>query len=510
MSETEGRGTRPTTSGTPGVDAARQEDTPYADALVAYARRSPGRYNVPGHKAAASINPALAEVFGERALIMDIPPIIDGIDAGEEPSPFELSQQLAAEAWGARRTWFLFNGASAANHAICMALRHFGRDVVVQRNVHTSTIDGLIASGLRPTFAFPEVDARVGIAHCLRPEELDRALREAQTAHAAIVVSPTYYGFSADLAGLREVARSHGVTLVVDEAWGAHFAFSPRLPQDALSAGADLVVSSTHKMLGSLTQSAMLHSGRDGEIDDATIDRAVSLLESTSPSAILAGSLDLARRRAAVEGEALLRATIDAAAVIRQSIEAIPGLATLDDRQIGSFGIAGFDPLRVTIDLSGSGRDARLVNRRLNDKHAVFLELISERALVAILGIGEGVGDAQRLVAGLRESLSVLEPSPSGRSFALPHPGLLRVTPRAAYFSPTTAIDASHAEGRIAAETLAVYPPGVPNVLPGEVITAQNLEHVLRAHAGGLTVRGPADRSLRTIRVIATPHPDAA
>lgn len=489
-----------------GACVESQQNAPYVDALVDHARRSPGRYNVPGHKAAGSINAALAEVFGERALAMDIPPIVDGVDAGAAPTPLERSQRLAAAAWRARRTWFLANGASAANHAICLALRHYGRDVVVQRNMHTSTIDGLIASGLHPTFALPEVDVRLGMAHCLRPEELDRALTQAATARAAIVVSPTYFGFSADLAGLREVADRHGVALIVDEAWGAHFAFSPLLPQDAVSAGADLVVSSTHKMLGSLTQSAMLHSGPHCALDDAVIDRAVSLLESTSPSALLAGSLDLARRRAATEGEALLEQTIEAAAVIRREVDSIPGLTALDERQIGSFGVAGFDPLRVTIDLTGSGRDGREINHRLNDTHDVFLELISEPVLVAILGMGEGVADADRLLAGLRESLEAVEPAASvGRAFGLPDPGRLQITPRDAYFSPTTALKASCAQGRIAAETLSVYPPGIPNIMPGEVITEENLEHILRAHAGGLTVRGPADRSLQTIRVVAEP-----
>jgi arginine decarboxylase len=486
-----------------------QSAVPYVEALRAHAARSPARYNVPGHQAILDDNRALADAFGEQALVMDIPPIIDGIDAGARPTPFERSQQLAAHAWGARRTWFLANGASSANHAICIALRHICKSVVVQRNVHTSTVDGLIASGLVPTFAVPEVDERLGIAHCLTPAELERALREAPDARAAIVVSPTYYGFSADLAGLREVTARHGVALVVDEAWGAHFAFSRRLPPSALSQGADLVVSSTHKMLGSLTQSAMLHAGSSVVLDDVTIDRAVSLLESTSPSALLAGSLDIARRRAAIEGEALLTRAITAAAAIRLSIDSIPGLSTLAGDQIGSFGIAGFDPLRITIDASGSRRGGGEINRRLNHAHGVFLELVSERVLVAILGMGARDVDGGRLIGGLRETLSKLEPDDglSEGEFGLPPSGELQMSPRDAFFAPTVAVPAAQAQGHVAAETLAVYPPGIPNVLPGERISSANLDHILAAHARGLTVRGPANRTLETIRVVAGSSP---
>lgn len=480
-----------------------QTQTPYLDALVAHARSMPGRYNVPGHQASALRDPALVQAFGERALVMDIPPIIDGIDAGAVPTPFDCAQRLAADAWGARRTWFLTNGASAANHAICVALRQVGRAVVVQRNVHSSTVDGLIASGLVPSFAVPEVDERLGIAHCLSPATLGSALERAPDACAAIVVSPTYYGFGADLVGLREVATAHGVALIVDEAWGSHFAFSPRLPQSAISAGADLVVSSTHKMLGSFTQSAMLHAGAGEILDDVSIDRAVSMLESTSPSALLTGSLDAARRRAAVYGEDLLSGTVDAAAEIRRAIDGIPGLVALGGDQCGSFGIAGFDPLRVAIDVSGSGRSGHAINRRLNAVHGVFLELVSERVLVAILGMGAQAVDAARLLQALAETLEALSPSdPTAGRFTLPDAGEFVMTPREAFFAASRAVDAGSAAGRVAAEALAVYPPGIPNVLPGERLTVRNLEHVQAARGRGLTVRGPADRSLQTIRVV--------
>jgi lysine decarboxylase len=481
-----------------------QTQAPYLDALCAHADRHPTSFNVPSHHGRADLSPALAHAFGERTLAMDVPPIIEGIDAGPQPTPFERAQRLAAAAWGARRTWFLANGASSANHAVCLTLAQLGREVVVQRNVHTSTIDGLIVAGLQPTFAVPEVDSRLGIAHCLRPEELDRALHAATAPTAAIVVSPTYYGFAADLAGCRAVADRYGVPLIVDEAWGSHFAFSDRLPLDAISAGAALAVSSTHKLLGSLTQSAMLHAGPASALDDDIVERSVSLLESTSPSALLAGSLDGARQRAATAGRELLDQTIEAMIAVRAGVNAIPGLAALDERLIGSFGIAGHDPLHLAIDVEASGRSGGEINRYLNRTHGVFVELVAERVLVAIFGMGEAAADAEPLLGGLRAAVQEL-PESDGieMTFGLPGAGELIMSPQQAYFSPSTSIEIGAAASRIAAETLAVYPPGIPNVLPGERITQENLDHVRAAHARGLSVRGPVDRTLETVRVVA-------
>ncbi|HEX4733239.1 MAG TPA: aminotransferase class I/II-fold pyridoxal phosphate-dependent enzyme, partial [Thermoleophilaceae bacterium] len=317
---------------TPTPDAAT---APYLDALRAYADREAGRFHVPGHKGGPGADPGLVKAIGERALAMDIPALIDGIDAGAEPTPYQQAQEMAAQAWGAERTWFITGGASQCNHVALMALAHLGHLVLVQRNCHSSTIDGLVLSGMRPVFMPPELDPELRIAHTVTPDTLDQALTATPSAKAALVVSPTYFGAVADVAGQAEVAHSHGVPLIVDEAWGAHLAFSDELPAHALSLGADLVVSSTHKVVGSLTQSAMLHLGRDSMLDESLIDRCVTLLESTSPSSLLAGSLDAARRHAETDGAALLSETLAALRETREAIRGIEGLDVLDERLIG-------------------------------------------------------------------------------------------------------------------------------------------------------------------------------
>jgi len=486
----------------------RQRETPYLDALCAYAARSPARLHVPGHKGGEGAAPRLIEAIGAQALAMDIPALTHGIDVGVDPTPFEQAQRLAAQAWGAKRAWFLINGASQGNIATGLALAHRGQSVVVQRNAHSSAIDALVLSGMRPTFVAPEIDPELGIAHCITPQALQRALEETPEAVAAWIISPTYFGAAADVRGLAQVAHARGVPLVVDEAWGAHMAFHEALPEHALSAGADLVISSTHKIVGSLTQSAMLHLGHgEGELIGAdTVDRAVTLTESTSPNSLLLGSLDAARSMAAVHGRELLEHTIATVARAREQIREIGGLEVLDERLTGRPGVFAYDPLRLAVDVRGVAASGYQLAPLLREIGDINLELYGQNVLVAVFGMGErALEEAQRLVDALREAVARvgLEPEGASLSFAAAPPwGELAMTPREAYLGAQEVVAADDAVGRIAAESLATYPPGIPNVLPGERLSAETLAFVRSTLAQGGSVRGASDRLLHTVRVV--------
>jgi arginine decarboxylase len=488
-----------------------QHGAPYLDALYDYATRDAGRFHVPGHAGGPGADPGLVEAIGRRALALDIPALTYGIDAGPSPTPFQRAQEMAAEAWGARRSWFLINGASQGNHAACLALAQAADRVVVQRNAHSSTVDGLVLSGLRPTFVAPELDADLGIAHCLEPTALEQALEATPEAGGVIAVSPTYFGAVANVRALAEVAHRHGVPLVVDEAWGAHLAFHEDLPEDALSAGADLVISSTHKLAGSLTQSAMLHlgEGSDGLLDEYIVDRAVTLVESTSPSALLSGSLDAARRLAATRGHDLLEETVRALAQARSSIRGMPGLDVLDERLVGRPGVHGYDPLRLAIDARGTGASGYDLARLMREQDDINLELAGENVVVAVFGMGERAAErVERLVSALSGAVERIGAGEirERRSLAQPPPwGPLELSPREAFLGGQEAVSLEDAVGRIAAESLAAYPPGIPNVLPGERLTAETLEYIQETLRQGGTLRGASDRTLRTARVAVEP-----
>ncbi len=489
------------------MDPAQQQ-APYLDALLEYAQRRPARLHVPGHKGGQGADEGLLAAIGERALSLDIPALTYGVDLGPSPTPFERAQRLAAQAWGAKRAWFLINGASQGNLAVGLALAHSGDEVVVQRNAHSSTIDALVLSGMRPTFAAPEVDAELGLGHCLTPETLASALAATPRAVGAWIVSPTYFGAVADVRALATIAHGRGVPLIVDESWGAHLAFHEELPEHALAAGADLVISSTHKIVGSLTQSAMLHFGHGADelIGEDAVDRAVTLTESTSPSSLLGASLDAARRQAAVRGRPLLEHTMATIARSREQIRAIDGLDVLDDRLAGRPGVFAYDPLRLAVDVRGVAASGYQLAPLLREIDDINLELYGQNVLVAVFGMGEReLGEAARLIDALREAIARvgLEPGGARESFAAPPPwGELVMTPREAYLGAQEVVGAAQAAGRIAAESLATYPPGIPNVLPGERLSAETLAYVQHTLELGGSVRGASDRLLRTVRVV--------
>ncbi len=494
---------------------ADQNEAPYLDAVVSYVARNPGRFHIPGHKGTGA-DAGLIEALGEAAVLHDVPAGIEGIDVGPEPTPFQRAQSLAADAWGARRSWFLLNGASGGNHAICMTLAHAtGKlrtgppdrgPVVVQRNVHSSIIDGLVLSGLRPTFVSPEIDPELGIAHCVTPEALTAALDAEPDAEAVMLVSPTYFGAVARVAELAEVAHSRDIPLVVDEAWGSHLYFHEGLPAGALRGGADMVLSSTHKIVGSLTQSAILHLGDGDRVDGDIVDRSVTLVESTSPNALLTASLDAARRLAATRGHELLDDTLERLAATRERIRGIPGLDVLDERLAGRTSVAAWDPLRLSIDVRGTGATGHRIAELMRAKDDAVLELFSENVIVAVFGLGEtATASAERLVASLEHAVEEIGPGDQERrrAFAEPPPwGPLELSPRDAFLGPQEVVAFADAEGRIAAESLAAYPPGVPNVLPGERLTAPTMAYMADSLAHGGLVRGASDRSLRTVRVV--------
>ncbi len=486
---------------------ADQSQTPYLDAFVAYRKRNPGRFVVPGHKGGPAADPGLREAIGLRALELDIPAGMPGIDVGSdiEVNFFQQAQELAAQAWGAKRSWFLVNGGSGGNHAVCLALAHIGKRVIVQRNAHSSTVDGMILAGLEPHFLAPEVDGELGIAHCATPEALEQALEASPDAIAVMLTSPTYFGAVADIASLADLAHSAGVPLVVDEAWGAHLHFSSRLPDSALECGADLVLSSTHKIVGSLTQSAILHLAENGGVDERVVDRAVTLIESTSPSGLLSVSLDAARRHAVINGEELLGHAVDALAELRDEIRGIPGLDVVDERIVGRPGVHAYDPLRLVVDVRGTGATGHRIAELMRAEDDINMELASENVVLASFGLGEDVAQTgERLLAGLRHAVErVGEASQDIGPFATPPPwGPTILSPREAFLGPQEVVAFADAEGRVAAESLAAYPPGVPNVLPGERLTAATLTYISDSIAHGGWVRGASDRSLKTIRVV--------
>src|SRR3954451_21886736 len=492
-----------------GPTSNEQPNAPYLEAVVAYAFRGTARYHVPGHKGGPGADPGLRKAIGVDALAADVPQDIHGVDLGPSPTPYERAERLAAEAFGAVRSWFLTNGATQGNHALCLALAPLGTRVVAQRNSHTSIVDGLVLSGGIPSFVAPEYDSELGITHGVTPAALEAALAEAPDASAVFIVSPTYYGMAADVRALAEVAHAAGVPLVVDQSWGPHFGFHETLPPSAIAQGADAMVTSTHKIAGALTQSAMLHVA-GGRIDVGAVARAVRLLRSTSPSSLLLASLDSARRQLVLHGEQLLHETLEAIAQARSKLDSIPGIALVDDAVVGRMGVVGYDPLRIVVDVRRTGRTGYEIADALRRSYDVHLELPTQATLVFIVGLGEPVAALRRLAGDIEETVKRIARPGTTAAIVGPTATLrneVAVAPREAFLGEAEQLPVDDAVGRISCEAIASYPPGVPALLPGERISAETVAYLRELAAGGARLHGASDPQFHTINVLRRERP---
>jgi arginine decarboxylase len=479
---------------------------PYADAVRRHAARDTLRLNVPGHSADHGAAPDLMDFYGDELLKRDITPLLDGLDTGPD-SPLAQAQYLAAQAWGARRTWFLTNGASQANRIGALALGSFGRPdqpVIIQRSAHSSFIDGIILGGILPVFLQPTIDDRFGIAHGVSPAALKRALGGTPDPKGIYVITPSYFGAVADIAAMADIAHAAGVPLIVDAAWGAHFGFHPLLPQNPLALGADLVVSSTHKLGGSLTQSATLHLG-DGPFADELeplVQRAFMLTQSTSMSSLLLASLDIARFSLQAGAERI-GTSIDSAERLRTAIRERGRFQIVSD-SFGRFDdIVADDPLRVSIDVRSGGLDGHAVREELIRSAGIYTEISTDACIVAFIGPGHDP-DLDRFLGALHGLDAMSTVALDANAIPLPRPGPLRLHPRDAWFAQAVTVPAAEAVGRVSTDSLSAYPPGIPNVLPGEVITTEAVDFLRQVAAtpGGY-VRGAADAAVDSFRVVA-------
>lgn len=483
-----------------------QNQTPYADAIKNYAQRRYAKFATPGFQLDSARQstgqPELVDFFGADLLAMDVQPLIDGIDYGTYPTPLDQSLELAAQAWGAKRTWFLANGASMGNLTACLAISNFGQNIVVQRSMHSSVIDGLAIAGLVADFVFPSVDPQLGIANGVSAADLEIALSNCKNPIAAYIVTPSYFGAVADVAALANVAHRFNVPLIVDEAWGAHFGFHSRLPTNAIRLGADLVISSTHKLAGSVSQTAMLHLGHSEHAAklEPFVERAFRSMQSTSVNSLLLAALDITRRQLVVNGEQTIGKSIELVNEIRAGIKS--GKRFLDAaNQISTHpDVLTTDPLRITINTSVGNISGYAARSILFHEHAVHCEMATDHTLVALVGAG-ATPEVEKFLIALH-SLPEQDLTAT-KVTALPKPGQRELPVRQAYFGDTELVSANLAVGRISADSAAAYPPGIPNLLPGEVITQENIDFLQATVAAPFGhVRGGASKDMSVFRVV--------
>lgn len=489
----------PTDSGSPD-----QTRAPFLESLIATVHAQPVSFNMPGHKFSPAAMPEFAELFGAGVLIGDLSEAVPSIDyLHGATGALAEAQRLAAAAVGADETFFLVNGATVGNQAMLMACAREGERVIVPRAAHRSVYAGLVLSGATPVYVPPRPHPLVGFPLAVTPADVASCLSTAPDAVAIQITSPSYYGYVSDTAALVALAHDHGIPLLVDEAHGAHFPYHPDLPRSAVALGADLVVQSSHKTLGALTQAALLHlSG--GRVDRGRVRDFLALLQSSSTSVLLTGSLDAARRRASQDGQRLLGAAVRMAQHARAAIREIPGLWCYGKELVGAHGIAGHDPTKLVIRVSDTGWSGTAFAAELWTRFRLSVEFADPRHLICSVSLADDEQRIGYLLAGLR-LVAAEQPSAATASHDVwPAGGLpeLALTPRQAFARSSRPIRLETAAGAICAEQVIPYPPGIPLLMPGERISAEMIEHLTDLLALGVKIVGPDNPSLQTLRVL--------
>ncbi|MGE5576035.1 MAG: aminotransferase class I/II-fold pyridoxal phosphate-dependent enzyme [Syntrophothermus sp.] len=469
-----------------------------------------GRIHMPGHKGGTGVAEAFLSLVGRNAFEADVVGV-EGLDDFHAPDGcIAEAQSLAAEAWGADHTFFLVNGTSCGLHTLIMALCGVGDELIIPRNAHRSVVGGLILSGARPVYMEPDIEETLGLPLGVSPQTVEKALAGHPNARGVLIVNPTYYGVVSDVRAIAEIVHARGLPLVVDEAHGAHLGFHPDLPFSSLQQGADAVAQGVHKTAGSLSQGSMLHLKGD-RVPVGRVRRYLRILQTTSPSYLILGSLDAARFLLANEGARRLQQVLDFARRITAEVGAMAqagmGVKCLDlDFSRGSFRT---DPTRIVINVGESGLSGYALERALRYQCGIQIELSDFANIVLLLSLGDTAEiidaflSAFKWVVSGAACTSAAAACPTGHTAGLlpPTPPMI-LSPALAFARPTRPMRLEEATNLVSGEMVAAYPPGVPVIYPGEQLTPPVIAYLRQARKTGVHLQGAEDGGLEFINVI--------
>ncbi|WP_338753841.1 aminotransferase class I/II-fold pyridoxal phosphate-dependent enzyme [Bacillus sp. FJAT-52991] len=480
-----------------------QFETPLFTGLLEHAKKNPVQFHIPGHKKGNGMDPEFRHFIGENALSIDLINIAPLDDLHQPKGIIQQAQDLAAEAFGADHTFFSVQGTSGAIMTMVMTVCGPGEKIIVPRNVHKSVMTAIVFSGAIPIFIHPEVDKELGISHGITVDAVQRALEKHPDAKGLLVINPTYFGVSGDLQQIVEIAHSYDVPVLVDEAHGVHIHFHDDLPLSAMQVGADMAATSVHKLGGSMTQSSILNV-KEGLVSVQRVQTILSMLTTTSTSYILLASLDTARRQLATQGKAIIEQAIQLAQSIRTQINDIDDVYCVGEEILGTKATFDYDPTKLIISVKNLGITGHEAEVWLREHYNIEVELSDLYNLLCIVTPGDTKEDAEILVRALRQLADQCTEcnSPSHTEVLLPDIPVIALSPRDAFYAETEVIPFAEAAGRISAEFVMVYPPGIPIFIPGEIITEENLVYISKNLEAGLPVQGPEDFELKTLRVI--------
>ncbi|WP_006242334.1 aminotransferase class I/II-fold pyridoxal phosphate-dependent enzyme [Mycolicibacterium tusciae] len=483
-----------------------QSQTPLLDGLLNYRELNRYGFTPPGHRQGLGVDERVMKVLGDQPFRDDVL-ASGGLDDRRMSNNYlKDAESLMAAAVGAESAWFSTCGSSLSVKAAMMAVAGGDGGLLVGRDSHKSIVAGLIFSGVQPYWVSPRWDAERHFSHPPSPEDIDAAWDKHPDAAGALIVSPSPYGTCADLAAIADVCHDRGKPLIVDEAWGAHLPFHEDLPTWAMDAGADVCVVSVHKMGAGFEQGSVFHLQGD-LVDPDRLSACADLLMTTSPNVLVYAALDGWRRHMVEHGHELLSAAIDLAKILREELNRISGLSVLEDELIGKEASHDLDRMQVLMDVSATGTSGYQAADWLREHAHIDVGMSDHRRILATLSYADGKETAGRLLEALHAWRSAADDFDKPTPMKLPSPDELELEtvmlPRDAFFAHVEQIPADKAPGRISAEQMTPYPPGIPAVVPGERLNNAVVDYLRSGHAAGMNIPDAADPSLDTFRVVA-------
>lgn len=490
---------------------SNQDKMPFVEALESYKEQHFVPFHTPGHKIGVGAPQLLKDWMG-AVLPYDLGVMYALDDLHEPERELKAAQDLTANLYGADCCWFSINGTTALIEAMVMGTVGPDETIIIPREAHRSVISGLVLSGAKPVYMGCQFDERWGIPLGVSLDDAVKTMDEHPEAKAILLVYPNYYGVGVDIVNIVKEAHKRGLIVLVDEAHGPHLPFSENLPIEAVAAGADLVAQSTHKSVGSLTQTSWL-LGQGDKINQRRITQMHQMLQSTSPNYIFLASLDMARHQLATGGKKLVSSTVDLSLYLRSELNKISGITTMEYTDIQDR-VVNYDCTKVLIDAKDLGLTGVEFERILRDYH-IEVELVQAHHVLVLITIGDTKESVTALIQAVQAiSDTVLSKSPessnkrndnlhnrSKDSAVLPEP-IVSVTPRNAMYANREQVWLQDALHRIAGETIAYYPPGIPCVAVGEEISSSVLQYIENRKALGYVPNGADDMSLETIWVL--------
>lgn len=479
--------------------ALSQINAPIYEALRRFRRMRVVPFDVPGHKRGRG-NMELTEFLGEDCMNVDVNSMKPLDNLCHPVSVIKDAETLAAEAFGAANAFFMVGGTTSAVQSMIMYACKGGDKIIMPRNVHRSAINALILCDAVPVYVDPDVNNTLGIALGMSVSQVEKAIRENPDAKAIMVNNPTYYGICSDLRKITELAHKHNMLVLVDEAHGTHFYFGENFPVTAMAVGADIASVSMHKSGGSLTQSSFLLMGE--KINSDYMRQVVNLTQTTSASYLLLSSLDISRKRLALSGREIFEKTVEMAEYARSEINSIGGYYAYSKELINGDSVYDFDVSKLSVFTLPIGLAGIEVYDLLRDEYDIQIEFGDIGNILAYISVGDRNRDIERLISAMSEIKRRFGKSETGlltHEYINP---IVAETPRKAFYGDKKSLPLDEAAGYICSEFVMCYPPGIPILAPGELITDEIIQYIKYAKEKGCSMTGTEDINIERLNVL--------